>query len=256
MTDAAITRWKATGLSVADSRLIGSLDVRISDLPGDQLAASHGNFVVLDSTAGGNGWFVDSTPGDDTEFSSDGNGVLVATGTAAAVHIDALTVLMHEMGHALGQTDRSDSSASDLMSRSLPIGVRRLPTPIDDPLDANRDGQVSALDALVIINELSRQRDRFSGPEAGQAIVGSTSHVIDHYDTNRDGKVSALDALQIMNQLGRRPIVSAGEGEYGSRVDSVMPRIAPYSSLQSLLDDDDDDLLMMLAADNISAQLT
>ena len=84
LTDAAIARWEATGLSAADAQLLRSLDVRISDLPGDQLAASHGNFILLDSTAAGNGWFVDPTAMDDLEFSRAADGALVATDAAAS----------------------------------------------------------------------------------------------------------------------------------------------------------------------------
>lgn len=53
------------------------------------------------------------------------------------------------------------------------------------PTDANNDGSTSALDALVIINQLSRNNDLVSG----------------FSDVNGDGSVTALDALLVINSL-------------------------------------------------------
>ncbi len=189
LTDEAIARWEEVGLSTNDSRLLRSLDVRSSDLPGDQLASSHGNFLLVDRTAAGHGWFVDSTPDQDAEFLRDADGTLLATGAAANDQIDLLTALMHEIGHVLGQDDVSDRSISNVMSQALPVGVRRLPTSIYDPLDANRDGKVSALDALVIINQLAREQPI---PQAtGEGLTGNTDQILKAYDVNDDGRVSA-----------------------------------------------------------------
>ena len=248
LTAAAIARWEATGVSVPDSHSLRSLLVRIGDLPGDQLAASHGHFILLDSTAAGNGWFVDTTPDDHAEFSGDGSDALLGTVPAGRDHIDALTVLMHEMGHVLGQDDLSDESTSDLMSRTLPLGVRRLPTSIYDPLDANRDGKVSALDALVIINGLAREQ------ATGETLTAGLDQVMRGYDVNQDGRVSALDALHVINDLGRTVLGTTAEAEQYATSVALMPDGASlYSSGKS--DSLDDDLLEMLADDSLNAKL-
>ncbi len=60
--------------------------------------------------------------------------------------------------------------------------------------DTNRDGKVSAADALSVINGLAREGNK---PKT--------------LDVNGDGKVSAVDALMVINRLGRTP--SAEEPE-------------------------------------------
>ncbi len=60
--------------------------------------------------------------------------------------------------------------------------------------DVNRNGDVSAIDAIIVINSL-RYDEKDRSPRN---------------DANGDGRVSALDALSIINHLSR---VSGGEGE-------------------------------------------
>ncbi|WP_417744293.1 GEVED domain-containing protein [Rosistilla oblonga] len=71
-----------------------------------------------------------------------------------------------------------------------------------DPLDVNASGEITALDALIIINELSRRQ-----------FVDDDNRLVDRatldefpgffYDTNRDGHLSPIDALIILNALSR-----------------------------------------------------
>lgn len=75
------------------------------------------------------------------------------------------------------------------------------------PHDVNGDGVVSALDALLIINDLSRNESRMLEyhERTGPAI-----------DVNNDGSVTALDALLVINWLSRQGWSAAeGEGEAG-----------------------------------------
>jgi hypothetical protein len=68
--------------------------------------------IVIDPTADGDGWLVDPT---------------AQPGSAATGHVDALTVVMHEMGHALGLPDET----TGVMAESLAPGARNLPTAAD-----------------------------------------------------------------------------------------------------------------------------
>lgn len=72
------------------------------------------------------------------------------------------------------------------------------------PLDVNRDGKVSPLDALLVINRLNQTTQRTLPSTNPQASF--------FYDTNRNGSVSPIDALLIINQLNNRSR-GTGEGE-------------------------------------------
>jgi hypothetical protein len=69
--------------------------------------------IYLDATADGYGWFMD------------------ATASPAANQVDLLTVVMHEMGHALGLPDITTPDSTDLMAQALAAGLRRLPSMAD-----------------------------------------------------------------------------------------------------------------------------
>src|SRR5262249_27175857 len=86
--------------------------------------------IEIDDDASGFGWFVDTTPNDDTEFvPTDVPGEFRAPeGSPAYGRIDLLTVLSHELGHVVGLGDLDPASHPyEIMTGSLPAGVRRLP---------------------------------------------------------------------------------------------------------------------------------
>ena len=64
-----------------------------------------------------------------------------------------------------------------------------------DGYDVNRDGVISNLDALVIINNLAIYRST----DSADSILSDQAS---RYDVNEDGKVSALDALTVINHIG------------------------------------------------------
>ncbi|WP_044253122.1 Ig-like domain-containing protein [Rhodopirellula sp. SWK7] len=61
------------------------------------------------------------------------------------------------------------------------------------PADVNGDNLVTAVDALIVINEMTRR-------EASGETAASSDRVYYH-DVNGDGYVTAVDALQVINQL-------------------------------------------------------
>ena len=125
---AAEARWAAAGANVS---ALGNVQISMANLPGTELSESSAavDTIFLDASAKGYGWFIDSTPSQDSEFP-----VQVAkteeraSSGAAAGKMDLLTVIMHELGHLLGHPDLSPQTfPDDLMSSSLSAGLRRLP---------------------------------------------------------------------------------------------------------------------------------
>lgn len=90
-----------------------------------------------------------------------------------------------------------------------------------NPYDVNRNGEITSLDALIVINYLN-----IYGPgPVGQGDPGYG------YDVNGDGMVTALDALLILNEItrirnGDGTVGSRGEGEEESE-DSTTPQPLP-----------------------------
>lgn len=109
----ALARWQAAGM---DTSALSGVDVRIADLGGVTIGMVSGNTIYLDDNAAGWGWFVDSTPNDDSEFVTPGN-------QGEQGRIDLLTVLIHEVGHLLGQEHETDG----VMAATLADGTRLSP---------------------------------------------------------------------------------------------------------------------------------
>jgi len=88
---------------------------------------------------------------------------------------------------------------------------RMLTNPLN-PFDADRDGTIKALDALRIINEISRRgRGEFALPTNDSEISRL------YFDVTGDNRLTAQDALRIINALARiardRTAGGSGEGE-------------------------------------------
>ncbi|WP_218933932.1 CotH kinase family protein [Rubripirellula lacrimiformis] len=84
------------------------------------------------------------------------------------------------------------------------------PTNFLQPTDTNGDSETSALDILLVINQLGNQPVAEGELAAGPSLM----------DVNGDARVSALDALVIINELSRRLIVES-EGDF--EPESVIP---------------------------------
>jgi hypothetical protein len=130
MVTAAITHWAAAGLPVAQIQQLLNVTYDVGATTSGWLAESRPGHVTISIDADGHGWFVDTTPFDNSEFSNAvASTKLVANPTdASAGHIDLLTTVMHEMGEQLGLNDMFDlANQSDLMFLQLADGERRFP---------------------------------------------------------------------------------------------------------------------------------
>ncbi|MDO4250892.1 MAG: hypothetical protein Q4C68_05210 [Moraxella sp.] len=112
----------ATTEQMANIRLI------LGQLSDDALATTEGKLITLSPNAAGWGWFVDTTPNLNDEFTLGKNSYQANAGSEAEHKIDLLTVLIHEIGNVLGISHRTDG---DVMTLRLAAGERRLPNQTD-----------------------------------------------------------------------------------------------------------------------------
>ncbi len=107
-------------------------------------------------------------------------------------------LVIHAFDQPVVNVQVSNGSSEQIVAAALRVDSPRHNS--ENRYDTNGDGNVTAGDALVVINDLTRNDARI-------IAHGETGFDV---DVNNDGSVSALDALQIINFLGR---ISGAEGE-------------------------------------------
>jgi hypothetical protein len=148
--DAAMACWQAAG---APGELLNNINFRIADLPGKCLGLAvqepDGTRTVwIDANGDDQGWFIDATPSDNSEFLQLTDTIFVGLSGAAAEGVDLVSVLAHEIGHMAGLQHGSSLS---VMSSSIDAGVRLLP---DSALAASARGSHQPF-----VDAQSRQRE-------------------------------------------------------------------------------------------------
>ena len=93
-------------------------------------------------------------------------------------------------------------SAKAMTDTATMVVMNAWTNPID-AYDVNGVDGISALDALIVINELARRS--VSDPETGVLmVVPPDGFAPPYYDVTMDGRATALDALRVINELARR----------------------------------------------------
>ena len=121
---AAKEYWRQAG---APSSSLEKVRVNISTLPRGVAAYTRHDDIVLSSDGAGWGWFVDATPTSHEEFVSTGvlaNDFRAIRGGPADGKLDLLTVLIHEIGHALDAEHSQDPHGA--LAPMLEVGARRM----------------------------------------------------------------------------------------------------------------------------------
>ncbi len=123
MAASAEAIWANWGLTAEQQAALDAITYQVGDLEDGSLGFTDGNVITLDRDAGGFGWFIDPTPGENEEFQLDENGNLTGALPESSYGVDLLTALLHEQGHVLGLAHQSEG----LMDDDLGIGSRMLP---------------------------------------------------------------------------------------------------------------------------------
>ncbi|MCC9601047.1 carboxypeptidase regulatory-like domain-containing protein [Stieleria sp. JC731] len=209
----------------------------------------------------------DGTAGDDYSFyfhkltgDADGNGVVDALDRS--IVLDSLGRFSNtddfdanadlDRDGRISVRDRIIATRANGQSIAPPNGMPLSATQASAPApiayeDTNRDGRVSALDALVVINHLGRQQVSMNSSAEGEGPSASNSQ----YDVNGDGAVSALDALLVINRLSQEYAASRAEFELVSAArDSARSVDHVFLSPSVDADDDEDDQMLRVLADD------
>ncbi|MBI4751529.1 MAG: DUF11 domain-containing protein [Acidobacteria bacterium] len=134
---AAISRWTTADIPAAVLEKMRNVTVSLGDLPIGIIAINDLQSIVVDYSAAGYGWFVDSSPLGDEEFQRVGSSQLYVArpNTPAFRKADLLTVIMRQLGHIAGlKVLRGDRFKDQLMANMFFESIRRLPDASFDDL--------------------------------------------------------------------------------------------------------------------------
>jgi len=144
LNDTATNIW--SDLLQTETQL--DIDFQITDLPRGQLAeASITSFddtgvpnagtILIDHNANGVGWFVDSTPLDNSEFTAQDTDsyLLAAAESEASGKYDLLTTVLHELAHLYGFIDGYEGFDANVETKN---GTTKF---IGDDFEATLDGE-------------------------------------------------------------------------------------------------------------------
>ncbi len=200
------------------------LDIGTADLPGQELAstAPGTNVIVVDRDAADRGWFIDPTPWEDSKY------VLRRLPRG----VDLLTVVMHEMGHAMGYQDLDSSQFPQALMalQPMPEQARRVVTgplvtgtnPIQSN-DVNGDGNVTPADVLQLVFHINERGTALTPVAPGSSPM--------YYDVSGDNVLSATDALWVVNYLNTSRVAQASAAVLESPSSTgplvVAPEIGP-----------------------------
>ncbi|MEM1293904.1 MAG: cadherin domain-containing protein [Verrucomicrobiota bacterium] len=197
LIEEAIVRWRESSLDEeqADALLDTLLkaEFEVADLPGTYLGAAEGSKITIDVDAGGRGWFIDLTPGEDEEFtlaSGVNPGWVATAGSEPADRIDLLSVIIHEQGHILGLEDtREEGLEQSIMFESFEVGERRFISAglADDAAPLSLEGRhyadlvadsytVGESDNLVASDADGSTPDNAAGDGSFDGLLANESH--------------------------------------------------------------------------------
>ncbi len=233
----------------SDSRTNPSGGIEIDGLGGDNTLQIRGDSGNIDLTGSGT-LHVQNFSSIDLGDDANANIITIDAATVGALSPSAKSVIISGgQGDAIVFDDADDwimgptSISNNTFVRSVvktPLdgGTETIQATLPSPWqnlvrvsDVNNNGDITAGDALVVINELGR---RLFSNRASEFLVDPLT-VQDwpgiYYDQNGDGKATALDALRVINEVGR---ISLGGGEAeAATVDRVIGELLRESEQEN-----------------------
>ena len=110
----------------------------------------------------------------------------------------------------------------------------------NNPLDTNGDGEVTPLDALLVINMIN---DNLVGDLPTNTVVNQIDRLSDDFkvDSNGDGSLTAIDALRIINRLNGNSVAKAAEPSQSARAAAAVDAVLANDVFGSADTDDDEE---------------
>ena len=105
--------------------------------------------------------------------------------------------------------------------------------------DTNRNGTIEPLDALLVINALSRRSASVVTSSEDEGALGNTFVVSPTFvDSNSDQRLMPLDALLVINEIARNRHSGSVESEFGSySMERRLPDFTPIESFPNSSND-------------------
>jgi hypothetical protein len=240
LVDQAIARWAAAGATSDQLAAMRSATFMVADMPGVEAGTSSGHTILLDSNGAGFGWFVDSTPGDDSEYNGSGTRLTANEGGPAAGKLDLLTVIMHELGHQAGLVDDYNANdVADLMYGYTNPGERRVPAEGEaaNASPGSVTGDVFSLTPIFTVPTLNAGKivevsfqSTFNNLPAGTISPDVNTSTVTYNDPsaqnvsgsetwNTTNSTLQIDSLvlgdRVFNDLNKNDVYDSGEGKDG-----------------------------------------
>ncbi|HYJ85157.1 MAG TPA: Calx-beta domain-containing protein, partial [Pyrinomonadaceae bacterium] len=217
ITQAALARWRKTGISTEDLMRLQAVKFEITDLPEGQLATATSTNVKLDGTAGGYGWYLDLNPMDDEEFDVPVPGRELQTTEYSLAHgraVDLLTVVMRQLGTVYLQGKKgTPKQLRWLMQNTLSPDVRRLPDARNilltrPPIGVGRNQSGSEKSLASRASKASASPAKTGVFTSARTASRQSSRLMHHATTNRTTAASLSMLADVSLNIGTLP---AGE---------------------------------------------